>query len=318
MFGFLKEIDCNQKQLISKLEEENKNLKGVLKLQQEHILLLKKMSSEREEGLNSSFKKIEHDVSFLSNESSASSVPQEIMKNNQHIESLGEKLSNYKHKIQKNEVIVYETEIFNPEIPVNFLKYKIIGKGTNIMRYKKIIQSIIGVTLSLREINIRFETIKGKHGENFLIITLTTEIILNNNLLSRIITQLREEIKEIVDKPIDNELPPISIFCVSHHTETQILELLNTSENIRNTKNFLIKETGTSEDNIHEIHFSKINKVDTKIDISLILTSIYPPISVYTSYNKSFKTVHDKLIEKKELNIIKSLGQEIKKKIDSF
>lgn len=328
LFSFLKEsnhehLELNSKKdkIIESLEINNRAQEDVIKSQERLIESLKKFNSEgTSPGESLSFSNSGFDqVLKVHSSPEPKKDDSEIIDNNTHLSDLEFELSDYNSKIRRNEVLIYDINSLTSGFPIESLKYKLIRKE-NLKMYKEIIYALSGENLiPLTDISTRFETIKRiKDGRNFLIIIISSEIKITDNLLSTIRLNLRNKIKEIIDEPIVTQLPPISIHSTTSYTESDLVSRLNTSEYLIWITKFIIKETGSSESNIIDINFSSVLKKENSIDINMIIRTKYPILIRKSRYNSQFQTTYDKIKEKKEVNMFNSLSQNLKKKIDSL
>lgn len=305
LFGFFKDIENNYIQIISKLKEENDNLKKINEYQEQQI----KELYDCRQG-DGSIKEISSDT-----------VSNELVNNNKYIQELDEQLTNYKQDIQSRKVLIYKTESFNSEFQIKDLIGKIIGKdGSNLWDYKFIIGSILGGESYHQENNIRILPIKSKYGEHFILIKINISTEITDRALSEIRFGIREKMKEKVDLPYINKYPPIKISCPLILSEEEILKVLNSSESVSQITEFLIRENGTSKDNILELYFSDIIKnSNTKIPDYTILLSVKVKYLIYKKEFVSHKSrsVHGQIREQKKTNILKSLKREVQGIIDN-
>lgn len=308
LFGFFKDIENHYTLIIGKMKEENKNLREIIKSQEEIIRELNK--KELDYGMT---KETPKDI-----------ILSEIMENNELIAKLekDKKLETYKKDIKSKKVLIFRSESFNSEFQITDLIGKIIGKdGFNLRKYKDIISDILGEESYHQENNIRFQKIKSELGEHFILVRIINNTNITDKILSEIRVNIRKKMKENIDLPYINKYPPISITCPLVLSKEEILKVLNTPECVLRITEFLIRENGTSKDNILGLDFSEIIKnSNTKLPEYSVLLSVRVKYLIYRKEGVSHKdkSVYDKLREQKKTNILKSLNREVQDVIDNY
>lgn len=308
LFGFFKDIENHYTLIIGKMKEENKNLREIIKSQEEIIRELNK--KELDYGMT---KETPKDI-----------ILSEIMENNELIAKLekDKKLETYKKDIKSKKVLIFKSESFNSEFQITDLIGKIIGKdGFNLRKYKDIISDILGEESYHQENNIRFQKIKSELGEHFILVRIINNTNITDKILSEIRVNIRKKMKENIDLPYINKYPPISITCPLVLSKEEILKVLNTQECVLRITEFLIRENGTSKDNILGLDFSEIIKnSNTKLPEYSVLLSVRVKYLIYRKEGVSHKdkSVYDKLREQKKTNILKSLNREVQDVIDNY
>ena len=307
LFGFFKDIENHYTLIIDKMKEENKNLREIIESQEEMIRELNK-------------RELDYDVT---KETPKDTILTEIMENNELIAKLekDKKLETYKKDIENKKVLIFRSESFNSEFQITDLIGKIIGKdGFNLREYKSIISDILGGKSYHQENNIRFQKIKSELGEHFILVRIINNTKITDSILSEIRVNIRKKMKENIDLPYNNEYPPILISCPIVLTKEEILNVLNTPECVQKITEFLIRENGTSKDNILGLDFSKIEKnSNTKFPEYKVLLSVKVKYLIYRkeAVSNKNKSVYEQLREKKKTNILKSLKKEVQDVIDN-
>ena len=259
----------------------------------------------------------------LTNEPSKDTILTEIMENNGLIEKLekDKKLEIYKQDIQSKKVLNFKSECLNSEFQITDLIGKIIGKdGFNLREYKDIISNILGGESYHQENNIRFQKIKSELGEHFILVRIINNTKITDKTLSEIRVNIRKKMRENIDLPYINKYPPISISCPLVLSQEEILKVLNTSKCVLRITDFLIRENGTSKDNILGLDFSEIIKnSNTKLPQYSVLLSVKVKYLIYRKEALSHKdkSIYGQLREQKKTNILKSLKREVQDVIDN-
>ena len=256
--------------------------------------------------------------------SSSDELPLEVIQNNSFLENLTSQTGDFKESIDRNQVFVYKSTFTELKMSVKELLGKLIGRRGNTRHgeYKQVIMSILKCSDKDISFWLDIKNLKGTTGISYIVFIINVNININYVQQAEIRQQLKLKIIDIINRPLINDFPLLTIFPNDSYIDKDILlEKLNSEFNLLKVRSILIEKYDVQDYNLISLQFSSIEdfkeppKTSFKVKLSLQVK-----IFVYRDYqaikNKT-DTLHELLVEK-ELNMFHYLKRDIQEIVNTI